>query len=151
VGRGGKVPKRKLEDLLKSATSNMCLGWLVCDFPQAFGKFLKYIVEKYSVDLNVEVEYKDSERFIYVVIPVSAFKVKPPMELRRSAEATANALRLFVPLDEQVEWKPGLIYSTLAWAIAIRLPAGAFERKVVDNRDCYAKYLDANNIVVACR
>lgn len=142
------MPKRKLKDLLDSATSNMCLGWWICDFPWAFGEFLKYIVEKYNADLDVEVEYEDRERLIYAIIPVTAFKVKPPMAgLEKGVEAVAKALSLFV--DQPHE--PGLLYSTLASQLMIRLPAGAFERKVVHNRDCYAKYLDTNNIVVACR
>ena len=142
--------KRKLKDLLDSATSNMCLGWRICDFPWAFGEFLKYIVEKYNVDLNVEVEYKDSERFIYAIIPASAFKVKPPTAgLEKSVKAVADVLSLFIPLSQP--HRPGQLYSTLASQLVVALPAGAFERKIVHNRDCYAKYIDSEKVVVACR
>jgi hypothetical protein len=131
----------------------MCLGWRICDFPWSFGEFLKYIVEKYDVDLDVEVEYKDSERFIYAVIPASAFRNKPPVAgLEKSVEAVADVLSLFIPLSQPhgQPHEPGQLYSILASQLAVGLPAGAFERKIVHNRDCYAKYLDAEKIVVAC-
>jgi hypothetical protein len=143
------VPRRKLKDLLESATSTMCLGWRICDFPWAFGEFLKYIVEKYNVNLDVEVEYEDREKTIYAIIPVTAFKVKPPMTgLEESAKAAASALSLLVPQSQPRELGP--LYSAIANSLLLSLPAGAFERKRVHNRDCYAKYIDSEKVVVAC-
>ena len=141
----------KLRNLIYLARE-LGLGWYVKSFPRTFGEFLEYITSKYDVDLDVEVEYKDRERLIYAVIPASAFRVKPPQHgLRESKEAVAEAVNLLVPLSTTSERKLETIHYLFAALMSISIPAGAFEEKTLNNRLCYAKYIDLNNIVVACQ
>jgi len=145
-----KMSKIKLKDLVYLAKERG-LGWWVKSFPKTFGEFLEYIVNKYGVDLDTEVKYRDEEHIIYAIIPASAFRVKPPTNgIKESKEAVAETVNLFVPLS-MGETKIGPLYYLIAIQAAIRLPAGAFEEKTLNNRLCYAKYLDINNIVVACQ
>ena len=145
-----KMSGIKLRDLIALAKERG-LGWWIKTFPKTFGEFLEYITSKYDVDLDAEVKYKDEEHLIYAIIPAAAFRVKPPQHgLRESKEAVSEVINLLVPLSTG-ETKPGSIYSIIASQAAIRIPAGAFEEKTLNNRLCYAKYLDLNNIVVACQ
>jgi hypothetical protein len=140
----------KLKDLIDLA-KNRGLGWWIKTFPRTFGEFLEYIASKYEVDLDAEVKYRDEEHLIYAIIPATAFKIKPPINgIKESKEAVSEVVNLFVPLSVS-ETKPGPLYYLIAIQAAIRIPAGAFEEKTLNNRLCYAKYLDLNNIVVACQ
>jgi threonine synthase len=139
----------KLKELIYLAKERG-LGWYVKTFPRTFGEFLEYIAGKYDVDVEVEVEYRDKERLIYTLIPASAFRVKPPLRLEESVKAMREAVALLIPASQEVkELSP--VHYLFAMYMSIASPAGAFEERTLNNRLCYAKYLNADTVVVACQ
>ena len=145
-----EMSRIKLKDLIDLA-KNRGLGWWIKTFPRTFGEFLEYIANKYNVDLDAEVKYKDEEHIIYAVIPASAFRVKPSTSgLRESKEAVSEVINLLVPLSTG-ETRIGPLYLYIALQAAIRIPAGAFEEKTLNNRLCYSKYITSEAIAVVCQ
>jgi len=142
----------RVKELLYLA-KELGFGWYVKTFPHTYAEFLEYMIAKYGIDEDAEViEWKDREHLIYAIISVSAFKVKPEVskeELEREQLALEMIGGLLAPASRR-DVSDNPVVSLFVSKMRLSIPAGSFEEKTVNNRICYAKYIDSDKIGVAC-